>query len=77
MLVYYAGCPERAATAWGVFVASARGMRKSVAAASPWRDLHRKWGGLYLEHPIRPLEGWDPLESLKYAGGQAKTVTGR
>ena len=47
-----------------------------MAAASPWRDLHRKYGGLYLEHPIRPLEGRDPLESFEYAGGQATTALG-
>ena len=63
-------------TAWLVIVANARETRKSVAAASPWRDLHRKYGGLYLEHPIRPLEGRDPLESFEYAGGQATTALG-
>ena len=68
--------PRPRPTAWRVTVVNAREMRKSVAAASPWRDLHRKYGGLFLEHPIRPLEGRDPLESFKYAGGQAKTGLG-
>ena len=54
-------------------MANAREMRKYVAAPSPWRDLHHKYRGVFLEHPIRPLECRDPLEPFEYAGGQAKT----
>lgn len=44
-----------------------------MAATSPWRDLYRRhWQGLYLEHPIRPLEARDPLESFDLADWQAK-----
>ena len=44
-----------------------------MTVTSPWRDLHREhWQGLYLEHPIRPFEVRDPLESLKLAIGQTE-----
>lgn len=35
-----------------------------MATTSPWRQLYQKhWQGLCLEHPIRPPETRDPLES--------------
>lgn len=48
-----------------------------MSVTSPWRDLYRQhWQGLYLEHPIRPFEARDPLESFESAGGQAKAGQG-
>ena len=49
-----------------------------MAATSPWRDLYRThWQGLYLDHPIRPLEARDPLESFELmAGGRTKSGAG-
>jgi glycosyltransferase involved in cell wall biosynthesis len=47
-----------------------------VAATSPWQDLYRRhWQGLYLEHPIRPLEARDPLESLESASSRTNSGT--
>jgi len=44
-----------------------------VAATSPWRGLYRRhWQGLYLDHPIRPPEARDPLESFESADGQVE-----
>ena len=40
-----------------------------MAVTSAWQHLYRRhWQGLYLEHPIRPLEARDPLESVEPAG---------
>ena len=49
-----------------------------MAVSSPWRDLYRRhWQGLYLDHPIRPEEPRDPLESLGLATGPAAAGPGR